>query len=174
MPPAELFAAAGAFLSERGFQAKAQAAFVLGGRWDALEMARGAPTAFKAKNMADYPTHVRIEWDRGRVVIAAQVQSKNEKQEKGVPRLSLPSQMDLNSVKAIDALACILSTITYTLESLLSHRNREAAEHEWALLENGLAHRAQTRKGGGKWVWIVVGIAVLAIVLAVITISNSR
>jgi hypothetical protein len=176
MPPAELFAAAGAFLSERGFQAQAQAAFVMGGQWDALEMARGAPSAFKAKNIAEYPTRVRIEWDRGRVVVAARIDSKNEKQEKGIPRPVLPSQINLDRAKVIDALACVLSTITFSIEALLSRRDEEAADVEWTLLDKGLQKRALSRRSGinPMTIFFVIGgiVFVAIIVLIVILITN--
>src|SRR6266550_777518 len=69
------------FLNARGFEAVAQNAFALGpGGWNVLEMTRGKRKAQRAKSVVDLPQQVRLEWDRGRVTVAASALSAMEAQ----------------------------------------------------------------------------------------------
>jgi len=176
MDPAEAFATAGGFLSERGFRAEAQGAFTIGGGWNGLEIVRGEVTAAKARGVSEYPTRVRLEWDRGRMTIAAQIYAKNDKQEAGFAPLNSATRIDLARVKTAEAMACILYTIVQTLELLLSRRDPAAAGMEWAALDQGLQRRDAGRRkpiGPIAILLIVLGIvAFLVLVIFVVTRSN--
>src|SRR5689334_21573109 len=68
------------FLSQRGFVATAQEAFAIGAgdAWNVLEMTRGQKKARRAKSIVVYPQTLRLEWDRGRVSVAASAISYQE------------------------------------------------------------------------------------------------
>src|SRR6188474_2921057 len=68
------------FLSSRGFEAVHQEAFQLGApdTWNVLEMRRGKKTPAKAKSHLELPQQVRLEYDRGRIALAASAQSLQE------------------------------------------------------------------------------------------------
>src|SRR4051794_16092301 len=70
------------FLNARGYIASAQSAFAIGGGggWNVLEMTRGKKSAAKAKSVIEFPQTIRIEWDRGRVTVAASSTSAHEQQ----------------------------------------------------------------------------------------------
>ena len=72
--------AASHFLAQRGFVAQAQGAFAIGGgdAWNVLEMSRGKKNPRKAKSVVEYPQTIRLEWDRGRVTVAASSTSYRE------------------------------------------------------------------------------------------------
>src|SRR3712207_6576985 len=62
------------FLAAGGFVVQEQKAFPLGG-WNAVEVTRGKSNAARAKSVEELPQRVRVEWDRGRVTVAAYIQA---------------------------------------------------------------------------------------------------
>ena len=68
----EALSAASAFLQAGGFAAVSESAFRLDGGWTTLEMQRGKKRG-RPKSVADCPQQVRLEWDRGRVTVAASI-----------------------------------------------------------------------------------------------------
>ena len=71
MEAAEAMQAASAFLQEFGFVAEAERAFQVDAVWNAIEMKRGSSKPRRNLPIRDWPQQVRLEWDRGRVEIAA-------------------------------------------------------------------------------------------------------
>src|ERR1041385_7975041 len=65
--------AAADLLTSRGFVAQKSAAFQMGGGWNDVEFDRGRTNAARAKSMLELPHHVRMEFDRGRISLAASI-----------------------------------------------------------------------------------------------------
>ena len=78
MEAADALRAASEFLTARGFSVNRESAFAVGGggggQWDTLEVTRGVKSAARAKSVAELPQRVRLEFDRGRVTIAAAIE----------------------------------------------------------------------------------------------------
>src|SRR5438094_827837 len=68
----QALSAASSMLQSAGFSVNNNAAFQMGG-WSDLELRRGKTSETRAKDVTQCPQQVRIEWDRGRVNVAASV-----------------------------------------------------------------------------------------------------
>jgi hypothetical protein len=63
------------FLSRHGFMNEQRQGFVVGQeQWNVLDMRRGASNARKAKSVKDLPQRVHLEYDRGRITVAASIE----------------------------------------------------------------------------------------------------
>jgi hypothetical protein len=165
--------AASAFLAARGFRVEPQTAFIpvtAGGpsHTRAMELTRGVANPVRAKGVGDLPQRVRLEWDRGRVSVAASITPKNDKQVRHTPYLQGPESADLVKLPAVNVMACILLTVTRVLESLLAAQDGAAAAATWALLDDGLARRVAARKLQARRsrnrIFVLLGILVALIV----------
>jgi hypothetical protein len=67
----EALGAATALLNSRGFTAVGERAFAMDGTWTNIELTRGKTNPARAKSITDLPQNVRIEFDRGRICMAA-------------------------------------------------------------------------------------------------------
>src|SRR3954452_20642571 len=71
MEGSDAMRAASEFLTARGFAVKGQNDFAVGGGWTTLEVIRGKSNAARAKSIAELPQRLRLDYDRGRVTVAA-------------------------------------------------------------------------------------------------------
>ncbi|QOV88084.1 hypothetical protein [Humisphaera borealis] len=176
MPVGQALTTAGEFLSARGFQAQAETAFTMGGAWQAIELLRGKAGAGSAKSLSELPQRVRLEWDRGRVVVAASIYPKNDKHQKNHVTLLDPTTSDIAAVKVPEALGCLLFTVVRSLELLLAQRNPEEAANTWQAMEAGVARRAvadrQRLKSYRNRLLVIFGVGILAVVLAILAFSH--
>src|SRR5205814_3803523 len=75
MQDREALTAATGLLNSRGFVAVGEQAFSMDGSWNNVEMRRGRAKPRGAKSILDLPLNVRVEFDRGRIAIAAAITS---------------------------------------------------------------------------------------------------
>src|SRR5258706_11125966 len=73
MQDREALAAATGLLNSRGFTAVGEQAFSMDGTWNNVELRRGKAKAARSKSILDLPLNVRIEYDRGRISVAAAI-----------------------------------------------------------------------------------------------------
>jgi hypothetical protein len=144
----------------------------------AVELSRGVTNPARAKGIADLPQRVRVEWDRGRVSVAASITPKNEKTTRRAPYLLGPEAADLINLPAVNVMGCLLLTVTRVAESLISHRDPHQAATVWGLLEMGLARRNEVREQRARQtrnrVLVVVCVLIALLVgLAVWASTNS-
>src|SRR3954453_1751804 len=81
----EALTAASGLLASRGFVAIGDRAFALDGGWNCLEMTRGKKNAARSKTILDLPQQVRIEFDRGRISMAASLTAWNRGTREQIP-----------------------------------------------------------------------------------------
>lgn len=172
------------FLVDRGFAVQPQTAFapigvgggMIGQAPRVLELTRGKTNPARAKGIDDLPQRVRVEWDRGRVSIAASVAPKNEKTVRKTPVLVGPESADLATLRAAGVMGCLLLTITQVTEILLAYHNPQQAVATWNLLEAGLARRAEVRRKRARRnfisVMIVLGVLIAVLIGAFISFSR--
>src|SRR5438874_1341924 len=106
--------AAFTYLQERGFVSDEPAGFRFEDEWKSLRMKRGRKGTAKSA-ILDLPQTIHLEWDRGRVNVAAAIE---------IPKKELPAHSEL------------LISITLALEELLTHQFPSAqAGRRWGEIE---------------------------------------
>ncbi len=121
LPPTQAMHAASEFLAARGFTSDAgPRAFAVGDGpaavWDQLQVHRGRPplAARNARHLLQLPQQVRLEWDRGRVTVAASIADRFKKADR----------------------VALLTGIANGLDRLLAQgQPGEVAGAEWAAVE---------------------------------------
>ncbi|MFI5378138.1 MAG: hypothetical protein ACHRHE_02420 [Tepidisphaerales bacterium] len=74
MEPAAALALAARFLNEGGFVGDSTAGFALAqSQWTTLDMRRGKQNPARAKSVSELPQRLIIQYDRGRITIAASI-----------------------------------------------------------------------------------------------------
>jgi hypothetical protein len=138
------------FLAARGFEAVAQAAFAMGpATWNALEMTRGRKNAARAKSVLEFPQQVRIEWDRGRVTVAASARSPQEAQVTGW------STKPKGIVARLEEQ--MLTGIVTHLQQLLEARiESDQVLAAWAGYENRLHEADRSRRRRNLWISLTI------------------
>jgi hypothetical protein len=137
------------FLQERGFVSDGPSGFRFANdAWTSLKVRRGKTTVRAAMNAVELPQTVRLEWDRGRVVVAASMD---------VPAKQLPEHQGL------------LMSIATALEELLARRMvPEHAGQSLRHLEESLVEEARRkRRKRTRTLLILLAIIVALIVFAV-------
>lgn len=157
----EAMTEASRLLQQFGFVAKAQTGFQIGGVWNALEVARGAAKFRYRKGVVEWPQNVRVEWDRGRVDVAAAITPP--------PRGRLDSNPSRLGKKEAARVQQLLVAIAQSLEMLLAQRlPSEQAAVLWAEAERQIEEQARRdRRRYRILMAILLGIVVLLIGLAV-------
>jgi hypothetical protein len=153
---ADAIGAAGNLLRSRRFTALPQSASPVPPPWNVLEMRRGRDVPDRAKSILELPQFVRIEWDRGRVVVAASITSNVTMGRQRVPGAMTSVRIDARQPDQENLLVALVGA----LEMLLAHR-RPADESLTALAEienhvHDKARRARRRQ------WLILGGVLLA------------
>jgi hypothetical protein len=166
MEAPEALSAASNFLQSGGFQVMNNSAFQMGG-WTDLEVARGRASPARAKDVTQYPQQVRIEWDRGRVNVAASVTQRPRKEKRFMwsGRASYQAGPLSGAPPKDRAYADLMLVITRGLEILLAQRlSPQEAAREWFAVETQMrdeARRARNRS-------IAIGVAILVLFIGLI------
>ena len=155
------------FLESFGFVAEAQRAFQLGGTWNAVEMRRGKAKSGRNLPIRDWPQHVRVEWDRGKVDVATSVTPPT--------RSGWDTRSGKMNTKDAAIVQQLLVTIASSLELLLTtHTRPEDARAELTRLDGELDERARRARRRSRIILIVViSFAAIAIGLLVLAITWS-
>jgi hypothetical protein len=141
------------FLSSRGFEATAQGAFAMGAEgWNVLEMTRGKKRAQRAKSVVEYPQQVRLEWDRGRVTVAASAFSPQEAQARtwNARPKGKPAQFQQQ---------LLLGLCIHLQQLLESQLDLTQVAYAWTASEEQLQKQDRSRRR--RNIWIAVTILVL-------------
>jgi hypothetical protein len=157
MAAAETMSTAAHFLQEFGFVAEGQQAFAMeGGVWDSLEVRRGVPKRGNRPRIREWPQQVRLEWDRGRVEVAASAMPP--------PRGTLDSRGDSIRKKEMPLVQDMLTGVARALELLLVARQPDRARAELAAVDQRLSEISQRdRRRARVWMLFAVVLVVLAI-----------
>ena len=156
------------FLASRGFINSEQSAFQVGQtEWTALEMRRGRKTASHNRGVLDRPHSVRLEYDRGRVVVAASIDARTRSFWMGTGR-----ELSSSSTRA-QPYVNLLMTITQSLEQLLANgRSPEQAAAPWTVLDSELAASDRTyrrRRVITLWIATIFAVSMVALMIFAIT-----
>lgn len=167
---AEAMGTASAFLQARGFTVPPKTSFPVGG-WTTLEVRRGVTNAAKAKSTIEVPQQIHMQWDRGRVEVAASATPRPRGSGKlvtGVVRAG-----DLGGTSKKDAaVGQMLLTYAHALDLLLAQRQPEQAAAAWDAFDAQLRELAQAqRRRGQRNMWIVIGIFAVLIGALIYTLS---
>ena len=156
------------FLTAGGFAVQGQGAFQLGG-WNSIELTRGRANAGRAKSVEELPQRIKIEWDRGRVTVAAYIQ--------GFVRASFNfgSGVELPSTSPKVRLhAQLMTAIAQGLEILLAHRRPvEEAYVPWQYASASIAEEARVRRRN-NWIKIAVVLGIFALLIGFAIWANAR
>jgi hypothetical protein len=171
MEAPEALRAASEFLQASGFVAKADGAFQIDGSWPALEMSRGSVKLTRS-GIRDWPQQVRVEWDRGKVEVAASVMPPRRGRSWNV---SLTGTSDVRVSKRDDAtMRDMLTKLATALELLLAQRSLDEAAAHWSEIELRLEAEAKARKRAARIrTWIILGIFFLFIAALVALVSSN-
>ena len=168
MDAPEAMRTASEFLTSRGFAVKGQNAFAVGGGWTTLEVSRGRKNAARAKSVAELPQRVRLDFDRGRMTVAAAIEYFRHGAFGTSAREPAPDS------KKVRDHAALLTAIVQGLELLLANRlPPEQASSEWATVEQRIIQEGRRRRRRNflaAVIIIVVGVA--AIVTMALTIGK--
>ena len=156
------------FLTGGGFAVQGQNAFQIGG-WNNVELTRGKVNAARAKTIEDLPQRVRIEWDRGRVTVAAYIQAF------GQATWSFGSGVELPATSPKVRLhAQLLTAMAQGLELLLAHRRpAEEAYRPWNEVAALINEDARRRKRRG-WIVLIVLVLLIAGLIGLAIFANTR
>jgi hypothetical protein len=161
--------AASQFLAARGFEAANQGAFALGpDGWNSLEMTRGKKSANRAKSVVELPQRIRVEWDRGRVSVAASATSLEESR-----MTALSKKVKGRPAKMMESMLVQMVT---QLQHLLETRSDPAElGRSWAEFEQGLHHEDRTRRRKRIiWAVVIVSLAVGGLITVIVIAANSK
>jgi hypothetical protein len=154
--------AAGNLLRSRGFTALPRSASPVPPPWNVLEMRRGRGVPDRAKSILELPQFVRMEWDRGRVVVAASITPYVTMGRQRVPGAMRSCRIDARQPDQEHLLVALVGA----LETLLAH-GRPADESVTALaaIENHLHDKARRAR---RRLWLILGGVFLAFITFVV------
>jgi hypothetical protein len=167
----EAMLAALAMLQSHGFSASAAArAFEVAAPgqtappvWDQLEVTRGNKKIARAKSVADLPQSVRLEWDRGRVTVAASIASVLPGRSGGSFAFSAEGVQTKKLNRHVD----LMTSLATSLEALLARREPlEQARITWDAAEARMAEDLHRRRRNGA----IAGIVALVIIGTLVSI----
>jgi hypothetical protein len=153
------------FLTAGGFMVQpGQGPPPIGGGRAFVELARGRTNAAKAKSVEELPQRVCVEWDRGRVTVAAYIQAYT----RTAFSVGSGDELPAHSPK-VRLHAQLMSAISQGLEILLAHRRPfEEALQPWQAVASAVAHdAAQRRRKSTIKAAVIIGIFALLIGLAI-------
>jgi hypothetical protein len=153
------------FLAERGFEARAQGAFALGGgdAWNVLEMARGKKNPRRAKSVVEYPQMLRMEWDRGRVTVAVSSTSYQESRSDYFGRRTTGKAAQWQQ-------QALLAVATHLQQLLEARADSAAVVASLAAQENELHELHRRRQRRSMWTTVIVLVVIFGGVIALIAV----
>jgi hypothetical protein len=159
----EALGAAAALLTSRGFAAVGDRAFAMDGAWTNVELTRGKTNPARAKSIAELPQNVRIEFDRGRICMAASLTPWRRG-----GRDQIPGEMTTRSVNKPHPLQQeLLLALVAAIELLLVHR--QPPERCTARLDQVEAQIQEYARRMRRRHW-TIGLIVLGIIAAAIAL----
>lgn len=170
----EALTAASDLLREGGFAVLNNSAFQMGG-WTDLEVQRGKKSVARAKDVTECPQQVRLEWDRGRVTVAASITPRPRHTSafawsRKIGGVALPAT---KTPKKERAYADLLMVISRSVEKLLGERlSQEESRREWAAVE--MQMKADSRRSRRNNMIVGFCIVVLFVALIVVIAVVSR
>ncbi len=172
MESREALTTASAMLQSLGFQVKNSNAFQMG-EWNDLEVSRGKPNSGRAKDITQCLHRIRLEFDRGRVNLAASIQPMTRGNRTfrigGVfSGAGANSVADLPAKKQ-RAYSDLLLIIAHSLEALLTQRSQpQEASQRWIAYEQEVRETARSaRKRSTIIALSVLGVFIAGIALVV-------
>ena len=150
-------------LTENGFELEPESSFSMDGAWNRIKLRRGKKSPQKARHICELPQRIQMDYDRGRIVTALQIEA--------MPVGSfwhVSSEPNANSRKARPHIA-LMTRISQTLEALLVHRvdPREAAQ-QWKQLEAELIKEGmQKRRRRNSIATILLIVIALLLILSI-------
>ena len=175
MESREALTAASNLLQSFGFQVKNNNAFQMGG-WSDLEVSRGRPNSARAKDITQCFQQVRLEFDRGRVTLAASISPLQNSNRSF--RLHLWGYRTANNVADLPAkkqrqYSDLMLTIANALESLLALRTSpEIVSEAWGNYENQIRAEAQKTRRRSTIIWLSILGVILAMVALIVVMSR--
>jgi hypothetical protein len=159
--------AASDFLTGRGFIVETTNAFALdGGSWNALEVRRDKKGRARTGTAVDLPQVVRLEWDRGRVTLAAlslhaPTFNKRLSREPGGGRIEIEQRR-------------LLWSIARSMELVVGTQQPNQGADEWDRAEQEVINKTAAKRKGNRTLIIIVAIvAVIAIIIAIVGVATS-
>jgi len=160
-------------LAKAGFVAEAQEGFRLGEtEWTTLQMKRGKKTTARAKDPTECPQRIRLDWDRGRVTLAASIEPKPARRGYyygGLVGYAIAASSNKRGKNTKDY-SDLMILIANSLEELLARQSPpEVAEQGWFAFQDQLRAKAQkARKRSyillGVFFAIIIGMVIFAVV----------
>ncbi len=139
-----------------------------------MEMSRGHKQARKAKTIVDLPQIVRLEYDRGRVAVAVQIEPSARWGANNMnPSISLTGQM--KPAKNTRIHQAMITAIAMGLDNLLAYNGTGTENYQaWDQAEDE-ARRMAARSKRNSWIalGVIVAIIILIVIIGIVS-SNSR
>ena len=153
------------FLMAGGFIVQRDTAFSVDAPWTKLDVVRGVANAARAKSIDQLPQRLVLEWDRGRVTVAASI----EWVPPGAFRWGTNREPPAHSPKVRTHVE-LMHALVGGLEALLGRRvPPEEARRAWAEVETRL--REESRRQGRRRnviLWSVLGGILLLLALVIV------
>ena len=162
------------FLSEGGFSSDGNAFAVGQTEWESLEVKRGKKSAARAKNISELPQRIIVNYDRGRVTVAASITASHAWGGSSSFSIGIGSDAPAESQKKMVLHQQLLIAIANGLECALTPGHDDLIAHShWRAAEQAITQAARKRK---RTALIVGGLVILgfAILIAVVAIMVSR
>jgi hypothetical protein len=159
------------FLTAGGFVVQRDPAFSVGTPSTKLEVTRGVANAAKAKTIDQLPQRLALEWDRGRVTVAASI----EWFAPGAFRSGSRREPPPHSPKVRPHIE-LMNGLMVALEALLARRVPfEEARGQWAAIEARVREESRrlARRRNLTTGLVVGGIVLLFVLIIVIAIAAS-
>ena len=173
MESAEALTAASNLLRDGGFTVLNNGAFQMGG-WTDLEVTRGKKNLARAKDASECPQQVRLEWDRGRVTVAASITPRPQRSRSFVwgGVVGGVAYALSNAPKKEKVYADLLMVITRSVEMLLAQRlPQEEARREWLAVETQMQADARRARRRATIIWLSILGVIVAVVAAIVTMN---
>lgn len=125
---------------------------------NAVELRRGRENPERAKSIVELPQFVRVEWDRGRVAVAASITPRTWMGRQYTPGSMITKPISARQPDQENLLLAVIGS----LEMLLAHR-RAPAECVAGLdqLQHHLVQQARRSRRRG---WLIVGVIIVGFV----------
>jgi hypothetical protein len=168
----DALALASDMLSRRGFVTEGESGFQLGEEWTTLQMKRGKKSAARAKTPSECPQQVRLEWDRGRVTLAASIEPQSRRNRTfafgGVIGYGLYAMRNKRATAEATDMMMVIST---SLENLLvQNLPAEEAGKAWFAQEDLQLEKARKARVR-SWIYLGIFLAIVAAFIIFICIE---
>lgn len=135
----------------------------------AIEVTRGKKNAAKAKSVDELPQRMHVEWDRGRVTVAAAIEYFEQGAFTGSSKREPPPE----SPKVRPHVE-LMHAVVWGLEAMLVHRTPlDTARQPWAQAEARLREEAR-RKRRKRHIILWSILAAFLLLIALVVVLNMR